>query len=133
MAQSTTISMDDFIQQHGITMSYKPVDTNPHMDTMGPSCHHWYCTLKMGHKRMSTYFSQGEAWTTPPTAADVLDCLASDSAGTDMDFESWASDYGYSEDSRKAEQTYKACQREAHKLQRFLGDDFTTLIYDVER
>lgn len=47
---------------------------------------------------------------TPPTAADVLYCLLSDAAVLDHpNFESWASEYGYDVDSRKAEQTYKAC------------------------
>lgn len=56
---------------------------------------------------------------TPP-AAGVLHSLILDSSAIGQSFESWASDYGYDTDSRKAEEIYRACQRNTDKLQRIL-------------
>lgn len=51
-----------------------------------------------------------------PTAADVLYSLLSDSEDLGQSFESWCGDFGYDSDSRKAEATYLACQRNGDKL-----------------
>lgn len=42
---------------------------------------------------------------------DVLHCLVSDSTALSMDFEEWCSEFGYEEDSRKAEKIYNACRK----------------------
>ena len=55
-----------------------------------------------------------------PPAAGVLYSLILDSSAVGQSFESWASDYGYDTDSRKAEEIYRACQRNTDKLQRIL-------------
>lgn len=60
-----------------------------------------------------------------PTAADVLSCLISDSSALDAgSFEEWAREYGYSEDSRKAERTYRACLKIGADVRTLLGADF---------
>jgi hypothetical protein len=56
-----------------------------------------------------------------PRPADVLHSLVLDSSAVGQSFESWASDFGYDPDSRKAEATYRACQQNADKLARVLG------------
>lgn len=53
--------------------------------------------------------------------AEVLDCLLSDADCTDEPFEEWARNYGYDEDSRKAEAIFHACRETAAKLRRWLG------------
>jgi hypothetical protein len=59
----------------------------------------------------------------PPPLADVLYSLASDADVLDHPtFESWASDFGYDADSRKAEATYRACLEIALKLRAMIGD-----------
>ena len=71
-----------------------------------------------------------------PKAADILDCLASDAASYDnaRSFEDWASEFGYDEDSRKAERIFKACGKQAIKLKRFLGEPaYERLLWDTER
>ena len=40
---------------------------------------------------------------------------------------------GHDTDSRKAERAFKAVARQTENLRRFLGDDFETLLYRVER
>jgi len=97
---------------------------------------HYKVTLKMGHKQLTTYFSMGYAHTKEPTAEDVLDAIASDSAGIEnaRSFEDWAGDYGYDSDSRKAERIYVVCQRQADKLKQFLGEDlYNALLWNTER
>ena len=70
-----------------------------------------------------------------PSAADVLDCLASDSNTIDnaRNFEDFCSDLGYDSDSRKAEKIYKACRHAAKRLRNFIGDQYETLVYNTER
>lgn len=71
----------------------------------------------------------------PPTASDILDCLASDACGYDdaRTFEDWASNYGYDTDSRKAESIYHTIGQQAKALRHFLGRDYDTLIHKIER
>lgn len=76
------------------------------------------------------------AWTDPepPTAAEVLDSLASDASSADQSFEDWCGDYGYDTDSRKAEAAYNACRETMFNLRKLLGArDLETLLNDVER
>jgi len=98
---------------------------------------HWLCTLKCGKDRMTVYFSQGYAHNgKAPTLESVLDCLASDAAGYDnaQSLEDWASEYGYSEDSRKAEKIYRTVGEQADKLKALLGPSaYAALLYDTER
>lgn len=71
-----------------------------------------------------------------PKVEDLLDCLASDCSGYDSSrcFEDWASDYGYDEDSRKAERVYSAIREERNKVEAFLGrETYNELLYKVER
>lgn len=105
-----------------------------------------------GSKRrsFSFYFSQGSTHTQDPTLADVLDCLASDASGYEnaivdakqkqswgflrLTFESWASEYGYDTDSRKAEKTFRAIKRQAEQLKRTIDvEAYEELLYNVER
>ena len=65
--------------------------------------------------------------------AEVLNCLASESSGTDQDFADWCSDLGYDTDSREAERLYKVCLHQAGRLRRFLGDEqHERLLYHVD-
>jgi hypothetical protein len=126
------ITINEFIADRKITMFAARTDSNPNMDG-GENMDHWRCVLRFGKRRMTVLFSMGVGHNgKEPTAADVLDCLASDAAGivNARSFEDWCRDYGYDSDSRKAERTFKVCEREAEKLRRFLGDaDRETLMF----
>ena len=59
-----------------------------------------------------------------PLCRDVLYSLILDSDVLNhANFESWASDFGYDTDSRKAEETYKACLDIALQLKVILGGE----------
>ena len=119
-----TLTMQQFVQQHGITIAVRLIDENPHMTDMPAGSTHWKCTLRHQGRQLTASFSQGPAISQEPTADDVLGCLASDAAGFDSadGFEDWASGYGYDTYSRKAERTYNLVKTSAGKLRRFLGD-----------
>lgn len=133
----TTTTMRQFIDQHNITIENEWADSNPNMsdEKWARTATHWKCTLKMGRKRLTTYFSQGSAHTDEPTAADILNSLASDASGYEdaRSFEDWCSEYGYDTDSRKAENIYRTIGKQAKQLKQFLGDDYDTLLYKTER
>lgn len=57
-----------------------------------------------------------------PSDYDILSCISSD-ANCPEKFEDFCGEYGYNEDSRKAEQTFKACRTFADKLNRFLTSE----------
>lgn len=53
---------------------------------------------------------------TLPTIEDLFYSLVMDSSAADQTFSDWCSDFGYDTDSRKALQTYEACQESAVKM-----------------
>ena len=55
----------------------------------------------------------------PPSAYDVLACLTKYDPGTFKDF---CADFGYSDDSIKALETYRAVQEEWQEVNRMFGD-----------
>jgi len=72
----------------------------------------------------------------PPKVENLLDCLANDAQTVEdsKSFEDWAFMLGYDPDSRSAEKTYKACERNANDLRKFLsGLECHNLIVAVER
>lgn len=67
-------------------------------------------------------------YVTVPNVDDVLNCLFMDSqAGTET-FEDFCLNFGYSDDSISALETYKACQENHFKLIRALGSQ-----YEIEK
>lgn len=125
-----------FIEDQGIEFGVVPVSENPNMDDMQPGSTHWRCIFNRDGRTFTCFFSMGPALTGPPEAGDVLDCLASDSAGYENagSFEEWAAEYGYDEDSRKAYRTYQQVERQRGELGGFLGRQaFEELLWETER
>jgi hypothetical protein len=78
----------------------------------------------------------GRAHTSEPTAADVLNSLASDAQNIEYvdGFEQWADELGYDPDSRKAFATFQTIRKQSLALQRLLGEGaYGELLNDVER
>lgn len=130
--QSTT----EFARSFGIVAKCYRWHENPHMseDFQGD---HWKCVLKSAGSQMTVYFSMGYGHNgKAPKADDILDCLASDAATIEnsRDFEDWAAELGYGDDSRKAERTFHVCEKQAAKLKRFLGEPaYERLLWSTER
>jgi len=136
MTQEETMgTMADFVARHNIKIACEWADRNPHMPDWNDA-NHYKCKLTMGRKQMTVYFSQGYGISHEPKTADVLNCLADDSAGVSnaRSFEEWAEEYGYDTDSRKAEKAYNVCVKQAARLLSFLGEDlYSDLLWDTER
>lgn len=64
-------------------------------------------------------------WVRPkaPTKQDILYCVASDTQMTEASssFEEWAREFGYDEDSRKAERIYQECMKQARDFRALCG------------
>ncbi len=134
--EAMPIKLAAFIAEQRITMHAEPIDRNPNMtdDDWSKTATHWRVVLTRAaqsgrgywpKRQLTTYFSQGQAHTEPPTTEDVLNCLILDAASIEASggFEDWASDLGFDTDSRKAERSYKCTKRAATNLERFLGRD----------
>ncbi len=129
-------TLQALIERTGITLTAKPTSHNPAMGDKDMD--HWRVTLRRPDPRrqFTLVFSMGRGHNgAEPKADEVLDCLASDAAGYEntTGFEDWAEYYGYDTDSRSAERTYRAVERETHRLSRFMGDEYESLLWDTER
>lgn len=134
----TTTNIEQFIERARLSMTCTRIDARPdRSDDWDASARHFRITITGIGGSMRVHFSQGSAHTEDPTLADVLDCIASDSAGIEnaRGFDDWCSEYGYDTDSRKAARTFAACERQARALLRVLDsrDDFEALLFNTER
>lgn len=109
---------------HMPTLTSVAVDSNPNMSE-SENMDNWRCVLHYEGRRMIIYYSKGVGHNgAEPTVYEVLSCLASDASACGMSFEEFCSECGYDSDSRKAERTYKACQRQGAALRRLLGANY---------
>jgi hypothetical protein len=132
-AQPTTVAA--FINRHGIRADARWADDNPNALDMAPGSSHWRVTLRnRAGRQMTVPFSMGPALSHEPTAREVLSCLIDDAASAEYarSFEEWADELGFDPDSRKAERTYRAVERQSAQLRRFLGDAYQDAL-TVER
>lgn len=136
------LTIHDFIAKHQIEMAMLKAFHNPSLmdNKWAKTARHWDCTITLvgfGHvEPMHVYFSQGIGHAKSPTAADVLDCLASDAASIEAvhDFEGWADEMGFDKDSRAAERTYHAILDQRRALMALLGRAaYWELLNDIER
>lgn len=129
------MTINEFVTRHKITLTSQYTDRNPHMNNSENMDNYKY-VLRRATSRMTLYFSKGFGHNgAEPTAAEVLECLASDCAGIENagGFEQWCSEYGYDTDSRTAERTFKVCEKQAEKLNTFLGFDlYQVLLWKVQ-
>lgn len=135
MAETARWKLADWIASMRITATAQRADANPNMEDGAHIMDHWRVTLRCGGSRMTVPFSMGQGHNgQPPTAADVLECLALDASSYEnaRSFEDWCAEYGYDTDSRKAERTYRAVKRGAERLERWLGNAYQTLLWEVD-
>ena len=145
MTTETTIStdsaVDNLLAQQGIKFSVALIGETKREDW---TCDAWRFTLSAGKQAYTGDFYTGighrkavkgapadkgnpntlyredweKRWLNPvaPSAASVLYSLLLDSRAADMSFDDWASEYGYSDDSIKALESYRACCKTAREL-----------------
>ena len=114
------MTLQQFIDRHNLTLTATRADRNPDMSDFDGD--HWKVTLKRPRRQMALVFSKGYGHGgAPPTAEEVLECLACDAWADFDDFEGFCSEYGYDSDSRKAERLFKSLARQSRKLKKFMG------------
>ncbi len=96
----------------------------PAPEGFAPGSSSWRVTLRYRRRRLTVPFYTGPAIEREPSAADVLSCIISDARAGEQDFEDFCSEFGYDNDSRKAERTWKSCASMAPKVRQLLGEDF---------
>lgn len=83
--------------------------------------------LKAMHIKGAAFDYKRDTWaaTKPkaPKVADVLHSLIMDASAADENFHDWCANYGYSDDSIKAMNTYKACLEIAVTLRKHFSPD----------
>jgi len=126
-------TIQQVIERDGIRIRAERADSNPNMDPEQPMNHYKVRLRNRAGRQLTVYFSMGLGLRGEPTAADVLECLASDAAGIEnaQSFEDWAAEYGYDTDSHTAYRTYQTCQRQAKSLQRFMVRGYEALLFDT--
>lgn len=72
-------------------------------------------------------------WVLVPRTDQVLDCLFLDSDAGSESFDSFCSNFGYSNDSLKALDTYRACMDTAARLKRALGSEYTSELSRISK
>jgi len=84
---------------------------------------------KITKKRISFEFWESIEITTEDQLLNAFECLISDaiSGNQNETFEEFCQEFGYDEDSRQAEKTYKECKKSYDKIKRISDID----IYDL--
>lgn len=93
-------------------------------DAWQATAHGYRVTFTYDRRTMSTDYWMGSALTDDPEAHEVMACLVGDAQLGRESFHDFCADLGYDEDSRKAEATWKACQKIDNQLQRLFGHDY---------
>ena len=127
---------DEFAKKHNLTITADRLHERTDGTDWDKHARHWRCTIATPDGRSHALeFTQGSAYTAPPTIADVLECVALDAAGVEnaKGFEDWAAEYGFDTDGRKAERTYKACLAQTAAFELLLGlDAMHELMFETE-
>lgn len=124
-------TLENFIAENKIQFSCEWADERPdHL--MSENMDHWRCVLKANGKTYTFYYSQGYGYHhAEPVLTSVLESLANDYDPNDMTFEEFCSEYGYDEDSRKAEKVYRAVRKETQALDRLFGEEGMENLRDI--
>ena len=73
----------------------------------------------------------GERKPKKPTVADVMYSLFMDASAADYNFSDWCDEYGYSDDSIKSLNMYKACLETATALRKYLSPEQRAAVQSI--
>jgi len=101
---------------NSFTYKCERVSANPNIDVddFTSDATHWKVTLKRNGKRMTVYYSQGSAYTAPPTLENVLCTMAMDVDWADLELSEYIDDLGYP--YHKARRIRKAVRHNTTRL-----------------
>ena len=111
---------NDFAKKHGIKLFILDENFRKYFADDKEARSVFKCKLVRNKKSFTFDFGQSIANSgCTPTMYDVLTCLTKYDP---YSFEDFCGDYGYDEDSRKAEKIYRAVVKEYKAVQRLFGD-----------
>lgn len=122
----------DFLDKTGAKLSISYLRHGKYFDDDKDSRDIYSCTLKRGKKSYKFNFGQSIAASErgeEPTAYDILTCLQKYDVGS---FENFCGDFGYDADSRKAEKTYKAVDKEYKSLAKLFSENELSLMAEIQ-
>lgn len=106
--EKSTICKDKWNNRFGVTLTNTASMSTGDAKSISFEFHGSVKDFEDGRKTLSSY--------------DVLACCSCD-INCPETFEDFCTLYGYSEDSRKAEETFRACLAQAKKLRRFFNTE----------
>lgn len=110
---------NDFAKKYGLKLSVLDVRYG---EMWGDKQKRYIFKMRLSRKRKSYTFEFGQSimnGNQEPRMYDVLACVQKYDIGT---FEDFCRSYGYDEDSRSVERTYKACCKEYAAMERLFAD-----------
>ena len=127
---------NDFLKKTETTFSAKYLFTGKHFDEDTEDRPVYWIELKNKNHVYRFNFGQSIASMWPhypkkygyreegitPTAYDVLSCLSGSIYAHEMDFQDFCDCYGYSNDSKKAEQTFYRVKVESENVHKLFAD-----------
>jgi len=123
---------EDFLKKHNLKFRATYREFGPYFPDDKESRSIYLLTVSgNGRGRYSTKFGASINMTnegTEPTAYDLFAGLTKSDPGT---FEDFCSEFGYDEDSRSAEKTYKAVVRDWKKVQKFFTAEEIEELYEI--
>jgi hypothetical protein len=152
-----TITIQEFLKNKPLKLDCVSVLDNPNMpdngydkgtrftsryggDTVWLKRQHYQCALTntATGKKMMFFYTKGSAHhdkrtgrPIPPKMEEVLETLSLDNPRGE-NFSDWCANTDYDTDSVRAKQTYDLCCEQSAKLATVLGDDYATLINQVD-
>ena len=123
-------SANKFAQNHNVKMTVLDSTYGKHFS--GDTESRCIFKIKLQRGRNSYTFDFGQsiaAGSQEPTLYDILTCLQKSDVGSFQDF---CDEFGYDEDSRTAEKTYKAVCKEYAAMSRLFTEEELEKIYEVE-
>lgn len=113
-----------------IKFSYSTPDYKKYFPTDKEDRFVFPCKLQKGKKSYSFTFGQSIAENdNPPHIYDILVCMTKYDPGT---FEDFCREFGYDEDSRTAEKTYKAVLKEWKAMNRMFTDEELEQLREIQ-
>jgi len=117
----------NFLTKHGITFSFKLANTktpnwNDEYDDSRRFSNHFLVSFKKGKEKISFDFFDSmnnfQKGVTELRAYDALTCCSAE-FNCPNNFEEFCDEFGYDQDSRSAEKTFRACLKLSNKLKKF--------------
>ena len=122
-------TIKEFAEENNITLEYRQIKKRPdNNNEWANGSKHFKCTLCYECRNIEIYYSQGGGIKDDPRIEDLLNCIISDNTDNFSSFEEFASEFGYDEDSRKAEKIYNACVEETKNAKWLLGSLYNELL-----